>query len=62
MDRRPASPQLLPGFNGRERQSDEAGGLVGGDAEQPQLGLGELIDGGLVDAFGVPSWPDASPC
>ena len=33
---------------------DEAGGFVGGDAQQAQLGLGELVDGGLVDAFGVP--------
>jgi hypothetical protein len=27
---------------------------VGGDAEQAQHGLGELVDGGLGNAFGVP--------
>jgi hypothetical protein len=36
------------------REGDQAGGFVGGDAEQAQLGLGELVDGGLGDAVGVP--------
>jgi hypothetical protein len=43
----------LPGADIRERQGGEAGGFVGGDAEQAQLGLGELVDGGLRDAVGV---------
>jgi len=30
------------------------GGFAGGHAEQAQHGLGELVDGGLGDAFGVP--------
>ena len=30
----------------------EAGGLVGVEAEQAQLGLGELVNGGLDDAVG----------
>ena len=44
----------LPGLNGREREGGQAGGFAGGDAQQAQLGLGELVDGGLGDAFGVP--------
>ena len=28
----------------RERECGEPGGFVGGDAEQAQLGLGELVD------------------
>jgi len=31
------------------------GGFVGRDAEQAQLGLGELVDRGLRDAVRVPS-------
>jgi hypothetical protein len=42
---------LLPGLNGREREGDEPGGFVGGNAQQAQLGLSELVDGGLRDAF-----------
>ena len=38
----------------REREGGEAGGFGGGDAEHAQHGLGELVDGRLVDAFGVP--------
>jgi hypothetical protein len=44
----------LPRVGGREREGGEAGGFGGGDAEQAQEGLGELVDGGLRDAFGVP--------
>ena len=49
-----ASSRLLPGVSGREREGGEAGGFGCGDAEQAQLGLGELVDGGLRDAFRVP--------
>ena len=45
---------MLPGPCGREREGGEAGGFGGGDAEQAQLGLGELVDGALCDAVGVP--------
>ena len=47
---RPAASRLLPGVSGREREGGEAGGFGGGDAEQAQHGLGELVDRGLVDA------------
>ena len=49
-----ASSRLSPSLNGREREGGEAGGFARGDAEQAQLGLGELVDGGLGDAFRVP--------
>jgi len=46
---------LSPGFwRRREREGGQAGGFAGGDAQQPQPGLGELIDGDLVDASGAP--------
>ena len=44
----------LPGLDGRKREGDEAGGFAGGDAQQAQPGLGELVDGGLRDAFRRP--------
>jgi len=44
----------LPGLKGREREGGETGGFVGGDAEQAQFGLGELVDRGLRDSVGVP--------
>ena len=43
----------LPGAGGREGEGGEAGGFGGGDAEQAQDSLGELVDGGLGDAVGV---------
>ena len=49
-----ASSRLLPRAGVREGEGGEAGGFGGGDAEQAQLGLGELVDGGLRDAFRVP--------
>ena len=49
-----SGPRLLPRAGVREREGGEAGGFGCGDAEQAQLGLGELVDGGLGDAFGVP--------
>ena len=49
-----APSRLLPGVSGRERKGGDAGGFGSGDAQQAQLGLGELIHGGLRDAFGVP--------
>ena len=46
---------MSPGFwRRREREGGQAGGFAGGDAQQPQPGLGELIDGDLVDASGAP--------
>src|SRR5271165_3037938 len=45
---------LLPGVSGREREGDEAGGFGTGNAQQAQLGLGELIHGGLIHAFRMP--------
>src|SRR4029077_5988622 len=49
-----ASSRLLPGLNGREGEGGETGGFVGGDPEQAQLGLSELVDRDLRDAVGVP--------
>src|ERR1700733_727455 len=48
-----AASRLSPGLNGRERRGDEARGFRGGDTQKAQLGLSELINGRLVDAFGV---------
>ena len=44
---------MSPGAGVGERERGEAGGFGGRDAKQAQHGLGELIDGCLVDAFGV---------
>jgi hypothetical protein len=37
-----------------KREGGETGVFGGGHAEQPQHGLGELVDGGFRDAVGVP--------
>jgi hypothetical protein len=44
---------LLPGTGRGKVECGEPGGFGRGDAQQPQAGLGELVDGDLVDALGV---------
>ena len=48
------SRRQSPGAGVREWEGGEAGGFGRGKAEQAQHGLGELVDGGLGNAFGVP--------
>ena len=45
-----ASPRL----GGGQRQPGQASGLGGGEAEEPEAGLGELVDRALLEPIGMP--------